>query len=94
MEALGILLVPLGIAYLVAPIASFFMALNNRKLVNQLLLRIADLERKLVAGAAAPATAPPVADIPSAPVPYPPIAEAGRAPQPEKLQRRRDDHPV
>ena len=36
MEALGVLLVPLGIAYLVAPIASFFMALSNRKTVNRL----------------------------------------------------------
>ncbi len=36
MEVLGVLLVPLGIAYLIAPIASFFMALSNRKTVNQL----------------------------------------------------------
>ena len=82
MEALGILLVPLGIAYLVAPIASFFMALNNRKVVNQLILRIADLERKLALGTASPAAAPPVADMPSAPVPPPPTAETP-APEPE-----------
>ena len=78
MEALGILLVPLGIAYLIAPIASFFMALSNRKTVNQLFLRIADLERKLASGAV-PAT---VEDVQPAPIPPAPVAEPSPTPLP------------
>jgi uncharacterized membrane protein len=88
MEALGVLLIPLGIAYLAAPIAAFFMALNNRKTVNQLFARLADLEQKLAAGVAAPRTTPLARDIQSAPVPPPPapapsqpeIPVAARAP--------------
>jgi uncharacterized membrane protein len=66
MEALGILLIPLAIAYLVAPIAAFFMALGNRKLISQLFVRIADVERKLAlaSDAGAPRPSPP----PDAPV--------------------------
>ncbi|HVG52323.1 MAG TPA: DUF2339 domain-containing protein [Xanthobacteraceae bacterium] len=72
MEALGVLLIPLAIAYFVAPIAAFFMALGNKKTINELFLRVADLERKLaLAARTAPATAavqaapPPVADRPA-----------------------------
>ncbi|MGZ5895847.1 MAG: DUF2339 domain-containing protein [Xanthobacteraceae bacterium] len=75
MEALGVLLIPLAIAYFVAPIAAFFMALGNRKATQELLLRIADLERKL-ALAARTGTAPSPAQSPS----------AAETPQPDRVE--------
>lgn len=53
MEALGVLLVPLVLAYFIAPIAAFFMALGNRKQVAALTARLHALERQLASGAAA-----------------------------------------
>ena len=61
MEVLGVLFIPLMIAYFVAPIAAFFMALSNRRTTAELFERIAQLDRRLSAaqlGAAPPAGAP------------------------------------
>jgi uncharacterized membrane protein len=94
MEALAILLVPLGIAYLVAPIAAFFMAYGNGKHVRALYARLDELERRLAlqpAGAARedlrtderPAQEARTADIPPAPDPAAAIRpDAGPTPQP------------
>ena len=78
MDDVFVLLVPLAIAYFVAPIVAFFMALGTRKTVNELFLRVADLERKLAlrgTTAAAPADTPAA---PWGPVPtsVPPVAAA------------------
>ena len=71
MEVLGVLLVPLAIAYLVAPIAAFFMAVGNRKTIGELFLRMIDLERKIaeisttLASGHSLASAPPQSPSPS-----------------------------
>ena len=82
MEALWVLLIPLAIAYLVAPIAAFFMALGNRKATNDLFLRIADLERKL-ALATGPGAVPPPAQTTQAAETRPPPERAEPRPAPE-----------
>ena len=61
MEVFGILLVPLGIAYLIAPIAAFFMSAGNRKTIGEMFLRIVDLERKLAEMSATLASGQPLA---------------------------------
>ena len=48
MEVLGVLLIPLVLAYMVAPIAAFFMALGNRKMLGELNLRLNALSQRLV----------------------------------------------
>jgi uncharacterized membrane protein len=70
MEVLGVLLVPLAIAYLIAPIAAFFMASGNRKTIGELFLRVVDLERHLsdlttTIASGQPVAAPPQAASPS-----------------------------
>jgi uncharacterized membrane protein len=73
MEALGVLLVPLALAYLIAPIAAFFMALGNRKMTAELTRRLIELERRLAAVPPSPLPA-------TAPVETPPPPTLERAP--------------
>ena len=58
MEVLGVLLIPLALAYLVAPIAAFFMALGNRKVMVELTQRLTELERRAGITPSPAATAP------------------------------------
>jgi uncharacterized membrane protein len=48
MEVLGVLLIPLVLAYMVAPIAAFFMAHGNRKMLAELNLRLNGLSQRLL----------------------------------------------
>jgi uncharacterized membrane protein len=71
------LLILLAIAYLLAPVVAFFLALSARSRIGELALRLAAVERRL-----APAPTPP-ADETAAPAPPPEVAAAAPQPSPE-----------
>ena len=85
MEVLGVLLIPLALAYLVAPIAAFFMALGNRKVMVELTQRLTELERRAgitpSPGTTVPA-APPVETQPPRVDAAPTLSPAGASSEP------------
>ena len=105
MEALAVLIIPIVIAYFVAPIAAFVMALGNRRMINELSLRVADLDRQLAIaprGGAMPSapSAPPITEAPSPPLTPelgPPVEappEAPSLPPPASDPVRQDTRPL
>ncbi len=74
MDGLWVLLGLVGLAYLVAPIAAFVMALGNRARLHDLDRRISELARKVVQAAPAPPRAETPAPAAVAPTPVTPAS--------------------
>ena len=82
MEVLGVLLVPIAIAYLIAPIASFFMAIGNRRTIAELFQRVSELDRKIAELGRAQPAAPAAAQAAPAPPPVPEQVAPSITPEP------------
>src|SRR5262245_7571128 len=95
MDGLWGLLGLLGVAYLIAPIAMFFIALNNGTRLSELERRVNELARKIAQGAApAPAVATPTPAPPPAPEPSPPPAPVPESPPPAAAELPLAEQPV